>query len=190
MRQELDYRRAIEEYAPKSKQEESDKRVILNYIRTFGDGILTRENEFAHISSSGMILNRNMNKVLMVYHNIYDSWSWTGGHADGDKDLLHVAVKEAIEETGVIHISTIKEEIIALDILPVWGHIKRGNYVSSHLHLNVTYALIADEKDQLIVKEDENSGVKWIEINRLSEYVSEPDMLPVYTKIIKQIVDM
>lgn len=189
MRQELNYRREIEEYTPGSKQEESDKRVILDYIDNFGDTILTRENEFAHISSSGMIVNRDMNKVLMVYHNIYHSWSWTGGHADGDKNLLHVAIKEAIEETGVTRIYPIREEIIGLDILPVWGHVKRGNYVSSHLHLNITYPLIADEKDRLIVKEDENSGVKWLEIDRLSEYVSEPDMLPVYTKIIKQILN-
>lgn len=189
MRQRIDYRREIEEYIPKSKQEESDKRVILKYIDNFGDTILTRENEFAHISSSAMIVNKDMSKVLMVYHNIYQSWSWTGGHADGDKDLLHVAIKEAIEETGVTHISPIREEIIALDILPVWGHIKRGNYVSSHLHLNVSYALLADEKEQLIVKEDENSGVKWLEIDRLAEYVSEPDMLPVYTKIINRILN-
>ena len=33
----------------------------------------------------------------MIYHNIYDSWAWVGGHADGDEDLVHV-VKKEIEE--------------------------------------------------------------------------------------------
>ena len=46
-------------------------------------------------------------------------------------------------------------------MLTVDGHMKRGKYVSSHLHLNVTYLLIADDTDALTVKPDENSGVKW-----------------------------
>ena len=40
-------------------------------------------------------MNKDKTKVLMIYHNIYNSWSWTGGHADGDEDLLYVAIKEA-----------------------------------------------------------------------------------------------
>ena len=43
----------------------------------------------------------------MIHHNIYNSWSWTGGHADGDKDLLYVAIKEAKEETGVKNIKAL-----------------------------------------------------------------------------------
>lgn len=189
MDKNFDYRNQIEAYVPKSRQEENDKRVILKYVDEFEDSILFRENEFAHISSSGMIVNQNFDKVLMVYHNIYHSWSWTGGHADGDKNLLKVAVKEAMEETGITHIHPIHENIVALDILPVWGHIKRDKYVSGHLHLNVSYSLIANDKDELKIKEDENSGVQWLEIAKLSEYVSEPDMLPVYTKIIHQILE-
>lgn len=46
-------------------------------------------------------------------------------------------------------------------MLTVDGHMKRGEYVSSHLHLNVTYLLIADDTNVLTVKPDENSGVKW-----------------------------
>ena len=34
----------------------------------------------------------------MVYHNIYNSWSWLGGHADGETDLLAVALREVKEE--------------------------------------------------------------------------------------------
>ena len=55
----------------------------------------------AHMTASSWIVNEDYTKVLMIYHNIYNSWAWTGGHADGDEDLLHVAVKEAREETGL-----------------------------------------------------------------------------------------
>lgn len=184
----MDYRHQIKEFLPLNRQEESDKRIILKYIEEFGDVILTRDCELGHITSSAMIFNKQMNKVLMAYHNIFQSWSWTGGHADGEKDLLHVAVKEAKEETGVIHIKPLQQSIVALDILTVWGHEKRGNYVSAHLHLNATYPLVAEETDVLITKEDENSGVRWLEISNLDPYIREMDMIPVYKKIINRVL--
>lgn len=99
----------------------------------------------------------------MVYHNIYDSWSWTGGHADGEADLAQVALREAKEETGLSQIEFVKETPVSLEIITVDGHEKRGHYVPSHLHLNLTYLFRAEEGQRLHMKEDENSGVKWID---------------------------
>ena len=183
----MNYIDEIAAFLPTNKQEENDKRVILNYMKEFGNQILTRENEFAHVSSSSMILNENKDKVLMIYHNIYNSWSWTGGHADGEDDLYQVAYREALEETGLTELSPLSDKIIALDILPVWGHEKNGNFISSHLHLNTSYLFTADETKPLIIKPDENSDVKWIPIALLDTYVSEPDMLPVYKRILSKV---
>ena len=120
----------------------------------------------------------------MVYHNIYNSWSWTGGHADGDNDLLAVAVREGMEETGVEHLRPVSEDIFSIETIVVDGHEKRGSYVASHLHMNVSYLLEADEEESLHMKPDENSGVKWIPITQLHEMVSEPWMLQrIYDKL-------
>lgn len=179
----------IEKYIPKNEQEVNDKKIILDMIDNIGDDILTRNVEYAHITSSSMVFNENFTKVLMVYHNIYDSWSWTGGHADGEKDLYEVSLREAKEETGLKHLQPIPEskDIISLEILPVFSHYKRGKFVSSHLHLNVTYGFIASEKEKLIVKEDENKGVMWIDIDKIDSYCSEKEMLPIYKKIINNV---
>ena len=115
----------------------------------------------AHMTASAWVVNRERTKVLMAYHNIYHSWSWLGGHADGERDLLKVAVREVMEESGLKQVRPVAEEVYSLEILTVDGHVKRGVYVPSHLHLNVTYLLEADEHGQLRVKEDENSGVAW-----------------------------
>lgn len=85
----------IIDYIPINKQETQDKKVILDYIKLFPQNILLRDNEFAHITSSGFIMNKSLDRVLMVHHNIRNTWAWTGGHMDGDSDLLHVAIKEA-----------------------------------------------------------------------------------------------
>jgi 8-oxo-dGTP pyrophosphatase MutT (NUDIX family) len=176
----------IKDYIPYNEEEAQDKNVALLSIEQF-DNLLTRENPLIHTSSSGYIVNKDRTKVLMIHHNIYKTWCWTGGHADGDADLLHVAIKEAKEETGVENIRAITPEILSLDILEVIGHFKRGKYVSPHLHLSIAYLLEADEDDELKVKEDENSGVAWIPINEIHKYSNESNMIKLYEKFNEKI---
>ena len=177
----------IENYLPYNIEEQKDKELILKYMDIFDD-VLTRKNEIGHFTSSCWIVNKEKTKVLMVYHNIYDSWSWTGGHADGEDDLLKVAIKEAKEETGVKDIGVLDENIIAIDILPVVPHIKRGKFVSGHLHFCISYALVADESSHTEAKLDENSGVKWIKIDELENYSNEPYLIGIYRKIHKKVL--
>ena len=180
------YLEEIQAYVPLNDQEEADKAMMLEYIRLFPDTILTRENRIAHISSSGFIVNRDATRVLMAHHNIYQVWAWTGGHADGEGDLLSVALREAREETGIQHIRPLSERMASLEILPVWGHVKRGTFVSSHQHLNVSYLLVADDSDPLTIREGENTDVAWLPANRLTELTNEWEMDPVYLKLLER----
>ena len=176
----------IKSYTPYDEKEKQDKQAILFAINNF-ENLLTRDNLLAHITSSGYIVNKSRSKVLTVHHNIYNTWSWTGGHADSDEDLLYVAIKEAIEETGVKNVKAVTEEILSFDIINVREHMKRGNYVSAHLHINVTYLLEADEEEKLVVKKDENSGVMWIPIEEVCKYSNEQHMIHIYNKINEKI---
>lgn len=180
------YRDEIAAYVPRNEQEAAEQRMILEYIRLFPDTVLTRENQIAHLTSSGFVVNADGTRVLMAHHDIYKVWAWTGGHADGDGDLLAVALREAREETGVEHIQPLSPAIASLDILPVWGHVKRGKWVPSHQHLNVSYLLVADEKDPLHEREGENSRVGWLPAERLLEYTNEWQMDGIYTKLLER----
>jgi 8-oxo-dGTP pyrophosphatase MutT (NUDIX family) len=178
----MDLKKQIEAYQPYNEQEAKDKSVILKYIDRFDD-LLTRENELAHFTASSWIVNKERTKDVMIYHNIYDSWSWTGGHADGEEDLLAVAVREAKEETGLKNISPVSGDIYSLEIVCVNGHVRRGSDVSSHLHINATYLLEADEAEPLSIKPDENSGVKWVHIEDTAALSMEPCMWNIYRKL-------
>ena len=174
----------IEKFIPYNEQEEIDKKIMLNYIKDFDD-VLTRQNQYGHFTSSAFVLNKERTKILMAYHKIYNSWAWVGGHSDGDSNLLYVAMKEAKEETGIKNVEPISKDIYSLELINVNGHEKRGKYVGSHVHLNVTYLLEADENEDIHIKEDENSGVRWIPIDKILGASSEPWVRDrVYAKII------
>ena len=163
----------ITQYQTVNEQEERDKALILAEL-TNNPQVFLRESSLAHMTASAWVVNEDKTKVLMVYHHIYNSWSWLGGHADGEEDLLKVAIKEVKEESGLKQVSPVSTNIFSLEVLTVDGHIKHGQYVSSHLHLNVTYLLEAKEKDKLVIKPDENSGVAWFPLEKAVEASTEP----------------
>lgn len=176
----------IEQYKPVNEQEAKDQQVILAYCKLFAHNVLLRENEIAHITSSGFILNETLDQMLMIHHNIRGSWAWTGGHADGDEDLLGVAIKEAKEETGVDAITPLSMQIASIDILPVYGHVKNGVYVNAHLHLSIAYLLICPMGQALESKPDENSAVQWLPVSECKEPFFSTDDVHLYQKLIQK----
>ena len=187
-RQEL--MESIRTYQPFNEQEEMDKSLILNWIETQDDAF-SRDNTVAHMTASAWVVNKDRSRVLMVYHNIYHSWSWLGGHADGETDLLAVAIREVKEEAGISGVRPVSEKIFSLESLTVDGHVKRGKYVSSHLHFNITYLLEADPEEAVSIKADENSGVAWFSPEEALEKSTEPWFVEhVYSKLLEKMNDV
>ena len=156
----MNFKEQIEKYVPFNEQEERDKEQFLKFMDTFDD-VLTRDNIFGHFSASAFVVNKDKNKMVVVYHNINDGWIYPGGHVDGESDFLSVAIREVEEETG-LKVKVLDKSIFSIQSAPVKGHVKKGKYVSAHLHLDVVYLLEADETQPLIFNESESSGVEWI----------------------------
>ncbi len=154
---------------------------MLQFLDQNDDAFL-RTNKTAHMTASAWVLSPDRTRVVMCYHNIYNSWSWTGGHADGNRDLVSVAIREVLEETG-LKTHLLKEGVFSLEILNVDGHMKNGVPVSAHQHMNVTYLLQAEE-ESLRTCFGENSGVKWMTPEEAMKSSSEPWMVEnVYRKL-------
>ena len=177
----------IYSYKAEDEREALDREVMLEFIRNHED-VVTRENKIAHFTTSAWIVNDLHTKILMIYHNIYDSWAWVGGHADGDSDLVHVIYKEVEEETGLTNLKMLSDGVYGINIITVDNHIRKGQIVNSHLHFDVEFLLEANEKDSIRIKEDENSGIQWVPIDKVCEYSSEEKMKPIYERLNKKLV--
>lgn len=175
----------IENYIPFNEQEENDKNQMLEFMNKFDD-VLTRNNLFGHFSASAFVVNKDRTKMVVVYHNIYDGWIYPGGHADGEENLLSVAVREVEEETG-LKVNVLDKNIYGIGSLPVMGHIKRGKYVSAHTHYDVVYLLEADENIPLVFREDESKGVKWISFDEADDKSMCDFIRPIHRKLIKKL---
>jgi len=77
--------------------------------------------------------------MLLVNHNIFNGLIY----ADGDANLLRVAIREVFEETGINTTLLFNGEIFSIQALPIKGRFKNGEYVSAHIHYDILYALQA-----------------------------------------------
>ena len=177
----MNLKQAILSYQPFNGQEKIDQETIQKYLQT-QENLLTRENEAVHFTASAWIVNPEWTKTVMVYHHIYDSWSWVGGHADGEANLLKVAEIEAKEETGLTIVKPVSDEIFSLEVLSVKEHWKKGKLIPEHLHLNLTFLFEAPEH-ALTINPEENSAVAWILLTDVVDKSSEPEMKPIYQKL-------
>ncbi len=181
----MDLRVQIESYIPFDEQEEKDKKQFLEFINSFDD-VLTRKNVFGHFSSSAFVVNKERTKMLVVYHIINEGWIYPGGHADGEKNLLSVAIREVEEETG-LKTKVLNDSIFGIQSAPVKGHIKKSEYISAHLHFDIIYLMEADDSIPLVYRADESKGVKWIPFEEATNETMCDFVRPIHNKLIKKL---
>ena len=169
-------------FTPQNEEEAADRQLMIDAARNPASyGRIWP----AHFTASAWTVNPEHTETLMVYHNVYDSWSWVGGHADGETDLAQVAARELCEETGIEQASLAMNGLLSCEILTVDGHWKRGAYVPSHLHLNATYLFEASTALAIRIAPSENSGVKWMPFEEALRASTEPWMVEhVYRKLV------
>lgn len=131
-----------------------------------------------HITGSSFIVSHDRSKTLLVHHGKLNRWLQPGGHCDGEADVINVARREAQEETGVLRLTLISEEIYDLDIHPIP---ERKDF-PRHDHYDVRFLFVASELDPLTVSE-ESHDVRWIPLEELENYNAEASVLRLRAKL-------
>jgi 8-oxo-dGTP pyrophosphatase MutT (NUDIX family) len=134
-----------------------------------------------HITASSWIINTDGSKVLLVKHAALKKWLQPGGHADGDENVLRVALKEANEETGLTNLTPVGEGIFDIDIHVIPA--RKDLSFPAHDHYDVRFLFQASETDELKIS-DESTDLCWIEMNELEKFNAEMSILRLRTKLV------
>lgn len=121
----------------------------------------------AHVTGSTWVVNPDRSRVLLLHHRKHDQWFQPGGHADGDADILRVALRETSEETGLdpAHVRLVNADIFDVDIhgIPAMDHDPR------HEHIDIRFLVEID--DQMPVPgNDESCQVRWTSLTAVSRF--------------------
>jgi 8-oxo-dGTP pyrophosphatase MutT (NUDIX family) len=137
-----------------------------------------RDNLPGHITGSAWILDHSRQSVLLVHHGTLNKWLQPGGHADGEENVLNVALREADEETGLKNFHLLQENIFDLDIHPIPA--RKG--FPDHLHYDVRFVFEANKKERVVVSE-ESHDVAWIPLSDLAKLTgNNPSVMRMATK--------
>lgn len=150
-------------HQPFNQEEAQFKQQMIEFINQNPD-CFERSLLIGHITGSAWIVDKSRQFTLLTHHRKLDKWFQTGGHCDGDSDVLNVAMKEAKEETGLTDIQAISHDIFDIDI----HEIPERKGVPKHLHYDVRFLLEADMNEPLIMS-SESSDLAWIELSKVSQ---------------------
>ena len=123
-----------------------------------------RERLDGHFTGSAWLVSGDGRRVLLTHHRKLGRWLQLGGHADGDRDLARVALREAQEETGVhgLHL----EDGAIFDLDRHW--IPERGAVPGHWHFDVRYVVRAGADERFVVSE-ESHDLAWREITAVAD---------------------
>ncbi len=161
----------LEAYNPEFEAEQEFRVRFLDFIKNNKD-CFERTLPEGHITGSAWIVNHDKTKFLMTHHQKLDRWLQLGGHADGDTDIINVATKEALEESGLHSVKLLSQEIFDIDI----HTIPARKQDPEHLHYDVRFLFEADEQESLIVS-NESKNLGWLTIDELQASCGENDSI-------------
>ena len=131
-----------------------------------------------HITGSSWIVNADRSKTLLVHHAKLHKWVQPGGHADGEENILNVALREAEEETGLTNLKSFNT-IFDLDI----HLIPSRKDFPEHFHYDIRFLVEGDESEKIVVS-DESHDVKWVSLNDLENFTKERSVLRMKDKVL------
>ena len=129
-----------------------------------------------HITGSAAVVDANAEFMLLTLHAKLGKWLQLGGHADGDRDALAVACREATEESGLAAAPVLRDPI-DLDIHAIPPH----GSDPAHLHYDVRFLLVAERAQRLAVS-DESLALQWVRLEDVASVTQEPSILRLAAK--------
>lgn len=165
----------LDNYRP-TDQEIAFKEHMIQFIHEH-ENCFERSLAIGHITASSWLLNKNKTHALMMHHMKLDQWFQLGGHCDGNPDILAVAIKEAQEESGIVSIAPLSNQIFDIDI-----HLIPENHKEkAHYHYDVRF-LLGVMSDEEIIQNKESKELRWIAKSSEALPTNNPSVIRMFNK--------
>lgn len=147
-------------YTPYDDEEAADVAATRALIQSAEECYWRTQFNPGHITGSGLLVSHDHRRVLLNHHKFLDMWIGFGGHADGEKDILAVCRREMVEESGIVNIEPVNENIADVSIHPVPEN--PGKSEPAHRHFDIRYIYrVRDPADEAFVMSDESVNLRW-----------------------------
>lgn len=155
-------RAAVMSACPGDAALEGNRAHILAFLDEHPDA-LHRSCLEGHLTGSAVVIDPSTRQVLLLLHAKVRRWLQPGGHADGDGNLARVALREAIEETGIEGLR-VMTPAIDLDV-----HVfhNAAETEPDHLHLDVRHQVVAPP-GAVATTNHESNDARWVPVDDLA----------------------
>ena len=168
----------VEAHVPADAKEARDRETILSFLRSGGDPYDRKRFDPGHLTGSAFILDAAGKRLVLVHHAKLGRWLQPGGHGEpGEKDPLAVAMREALEETGI---EGLKPHPEAPGLFDLDVHlIPAGKDEPAHLHLDLRFVLVAPGGAEPRAS-SESREARW---SGLEDGLADPDLSRALSKL-------
>ncbi len=167
-------------YRPSDAHEARMAEQLRRFVEAHAD-CFERSLAIGHVTGSAWIVDRDRTHALVTHHRKLEKWLQLGGHADGDSDILRVALREAREESSLQAIRPVSEQIFDVDIHAMAP--ARGSEPAAHFHYDVRFLFEADREAALAVSEESRS-LAWVPLDQVAELNGEESVLRMVRKTV------
>ncbi|MFC5407968.1 NUDIX hydrolase [Larkinella bovis] len=161
----------LDKHQPTDEQERRMRDQTIEFVTQHPD-CFERHLAIGHVTGSAWVVSPDRQRVVLIHHAKLDRWLQPGGHADGDPDLLRVALREAQEETGLSSLQAVGPDIFDVDI----HRIPARGTEPEHLHYDIRFLLEAPP-DQPFRQTRETKAIRWVDCDRIAELTTEKSIL-------------
>lgn len=166
----------LERYEALSPVDDEARRRIEAFVRAHAD-CFERTLVVGHVTGSAWIVDAARTRCLLTHHRKLDRWLQLGGHADGDPDILEVAMREAREESGLASLRPVGSSIFDCDVHPIPA--RKGE--PEHFHYDVRFLLEADADEPLVVSA-ESKDLAWVALAEVARLEADESVMRMVAK--------